>query len=439
MARDRSLHKLIDGDLQRSEIDDDDIPDVTDEFYAFWASKGADDEYPDSPEYCAEDNTMSAAGLRRKEAELETIEQEALKILQEEERQIADAESWWERHAADKRQAFREMHRDTCDPALDHVVDQVSHCEPDVRSWVVNPSEQQQQQHHRPMFRELQRQLAVEAETGAIHGPIPLWDGTRCRDCERWPPPPPPAPPPPTVPQTPNAEESKLMHEQQKQVGDSKWREQQLQRQFDEQARFIWAEFGEVDASELPRQLAEEAATGCQPEEEELLQRELRRLEDTKGLLIYQLASMNAVLQNGKAEHLRLRSTLVEYKKKTKLMQLHASLWRGTVASRKRKINAGNVRLHNLKVDRHWLKKQRKKLRGQAAMKERELAVQVNQNRDQEASIDVWFAGLSEDEARFALGHLKKRKEVKKADAERTKSIASSNALPSSSSRGCQP
>ena len=152
MARDRSLHKLIDGDLQRSEIDDDDIPDVTDEFYAFLASKGADDEYPDSPEYCAEDNTMSAAGLRRKEAELETIEQEALKILQEEERQIADAESWWERHAADKRQAFREMHRDTCDPALDHVVDsaarsrhslgmesepvfgEVSHCEPDVRS-----------------------------------------------------------------------------------------------------------------------------------------------------------------------------------------------------------------------------------------------------------------------------------------------------------------
>ena len=118
MARDRSLHKLIDGDLQRSEIDDDDIPDVTDEFYAFWASKGADDEYPDSPEYCAEDNTMSAAGLRRKEAELETIEQEALKILQEEERQIADARSWWERHAADKRQAFREMHRDTCDPAM---------------------------------------------------------------------------------------------------------------------------------------------------------------------------------------------------------------------------------------------------------------------------------------------------------------------------------
>ena len=101
-------------------------------------------------------------------------------------------------------------------------------------------------------------------------------------------------------------------------------------------------------------------------------------------------------------------------------MQLHATLWRGTVASRNRKINAGNVRLHNLKVDRHWLKKQRKKLRGQAAMKERELAVQVNQNRDQEASIDVWFAGLSEDEARLALGHLKKRKEAKKADAQRT-------------------
>ena len=101
-------------------------------------------------------------------------------------------------------------------------------------------------------------------------------------------------------------------------------------------------------------------------------------------------------------------------------MQLHATLWRGTVASRNRKINAGNVLLQKLKVDRRWLKKQRKTLRGQAAMKERELAVQVNQNRDQEASIDVWFAGLSEDEARLALGHLKKRKEAKKADAQRT-------------------
>ena len=72
-------------------------------------------------------------------------------------------------------------------------------------------------------------------------------------------------------------------------------------------------------------------------------------------------------------------------------------------------------------------------------MKERELAVLVNQDREQEASIDLWFAGLPEEEASFVLGYLKKKKEDKKADAESTNSIPSSNAFPSSSSRGCQP
>ena len=180
---------------------------------------------------------------------------------------------------------------------------------------------------------------------------------------------------------------------------------------------------------------------GCQPEEEQLpvdavlaarlstLQEELRRELEINASRRYSLAYLRAARVNLKAERYRLMTTLAEVIKKKKLMQLHGRLWRGTIAIRKRKIYAGRMVKHYLKTDRRWWTKHLRNLKRELAPKQRELAALEKQEREQEASIDLWFEGLPHEEGSF----LRWYHEDIKADADGTTSI------PSSSRSGCQP
>ena len=93
-------------------------------------------------------------------------------------------------------------------------------------------------------------------------------------------------------------------------------------------------------------------------------------------------------------------------------MQLHGRLWRGTIAIRKR-----CRELAELAIQR------------ELAPMQRELAALEKQEREQTASIDLWLAGLPQEEGSF-LGWYH---EDIKADVDGT------NSIPSSSRSGCQP
>ena len=156
---------------------------------------------------------------------------------------------------------------------------------------------------------------------------------------------------------------------------------------------------------------------GCQSEEEELpvdavlaarlstLQEELRRETEIYASRSYSLACLTTSRDNAKAETYRLKATLAEVVKKKKQMQLHARLWRGTIAIRMRKINAGRKLNHYLKVDRHWWTNRLSYLTKELAPMQRELAALEKQEREQAASIHMWWDSLTHEEAMSAFLH----------------------------------
>ena len=265
-------------------------------------------------------------------------------------------------------------------PNSSHVFGDVSRCQPDIRSVVVNPSdavilttpveisaahdEQQQQQQQQ------QQQPQGSPMTG-IRGRIPLWDGTRWHQngvtCG-----------PPAKPCT------------------------------------LGLAYG-YDPRTQPLLFHGTASRhGCQPEEEELpedavlaarrstLQEELRRELEINACRRYLHAYLPAARDNMKAERYRLMTTLAEVIKKKKHMQLHARLWRGTLAIRERQIYADRMVTHYLKIDRRWWTKRLRNLKRESAPMQRELAALEKQEREQAASIDLWFEGLPQE------GHSKK-------------------------------
>ena len=288
-------------------------------------------------------------------------------------------------------------------PNSSHVFGDVSRCQPDIRSVVVNPSDaviittpvemsvahdEQQQQQQQPQGSPM---------TG-IHGPIPLWDGTRWHQngvtCGR-----------PAKPCT------------------------------------LGLAYGYDPRTQPPLFHGTAPHHGCQPEEKELpvdavlaarlstLQEELRRELEINASRRYSLAYLLTARDNMKAERYRLMTTLAEVIKKKKLMQLHARLWRGTIAIRKRKIYAGRMVKYYDKLDRRWWTEQLRNLKRELAPMQRELAALEKQEREQTASIDLWWDGLPQEEGSF----LRWYHEDVKADADGTNSIASS------SRSGCQP
>jgi hypothetical protein len=285
-------------------------------------------------------------------------------------------------------------------PNSSHVLGDVSRCQPDIRSVVVNPSdaviittpvvmsvahdEQQQQQK--------QQQQPQGSPLTGIHGPIPLWDGTRWHQngvtCGR-----------PAKPCT------------------------------------LGLAYGYDPRKQPPFFHGTAPRHGCQPGEKELpvdaelaarrstLQEELRRELEINALRRSSLRRLRQARDNMKRSRHWLMTTLAGVIKKKKLMQLHARLWRGTIAIRNRKIYAGRMVKHYLKIDRRWWTKKLKNLKRELAPMQRELAALEKQEREQTASIDLWFEGLPHEEESF----LRWYHEDIKADADGTNSIPSSS------------
>ena len=285
-------------------------------------------------------------------------------------------------------------------PNSSHVLGDVSRCQPDIRSVVVNPSdaviittpvvmsvahdEQQQQQK--------QQQQPQGSPLTGIHGPIPLWDGTRWHQngvtCGR-----------PAKPCT------------------------------------LGLAYGYDPRTQPPLFHGTAPHHGCQPEEEDLpvdavlaarrstLQEELRRELEINASRRSSLRRLRQARDDMKATNQLLMTTLAGVIKKKKLMQLHALLWRGTIAIRNQKIYAGRMVKHNLKIDCRWWTKKLKNLKRELAPMQRELAALEKQEREQNASIDLWFAGLPQEEGSFLRWY---HDEIK-ADADGTNSIPSSS------------
>ena len=286
-------------------------------------------------------------------------------------------------------------------PNSSHVLGDVSRCQPDIRSVVVNPSdaviittpvemsvahdEQQQQQ-------QKQQQQPQGSPLTGIHGPIPLWDGTRWHQngvtCGR-----------PAKPCT------------------------------------LGLAYGYDPRTQPPLFHGTAPHHGCQPGEKDLpvdavlaarrstLQEELRRELEINALRRSSLRRLRQARDNMKHERHRLMTTFAGVIKKKKLMQLHARLWRGTIAIRNQKIYAGRMVKHNLKIDCRWWTKKLKNHKMELAPMQRELAALEKQEREQNASIDLWFAGLPQEEGSFLRWY---HDEIK-ADADGTNSIPSSS------------
>ena len=291
-------------------------------------------------------------------------------------------------------------------PNSSHVLGYVSRCQPDIRSVVVNPSgavilttqvgmsvvhdEQQQQQK--------QQQQPQGSPLTGIHGPIPL------RDVTRW-------------------------HQNGVTCGRPA------------KTCTLGLAYGYDPRKQPPFFHGAALRHGCQPGEKELpvdaelaarrstLQEELRRELETNASRRYALAYLPAARDSLKAVRYRLMTKLAEVTKEKKLMQLHARLWKGSIAIRNRKIYAGRMVNHYLKIDRRWWTKHLRNLKRELAPKQRELAALEKQDREQEASIDLWFEGLPQEEGSF----LRWYHEDIKADADGTTSI------PFLSRSGCQP
>ena len=261
-------------------------------------------------------------------------------------------------------------------PNSSHVLGDVSRCQPDIRSVVVNPrdaviittpvvmsvvpDEQQQQQK--------QQQQPQGSPLTGIHGPIPLWDGTRWHQngvtCGR-----------PAKPCT------------------------------------LGLAYGYDPRKQPPFFHGTAPRHGCQPGETELpadavlaarrstLQEELRRELEINASRRSSLRRLRQARDDMKATNRLLMTTLAGVIKKKKLMQLHARLWRGTIAIRKRTIYAQRKVNHYLKVDRHWWTKQLKYLTRELASMQRELAALEKQEREQTASIHMWYDRLPQGEA----------------------------------------
>ena len=84
---------------------------------------------------------------------------------------------------------------------------------------------------------------------------------------------------------------------------------------------------------------------------------------------------------------------------KKKQMQLHARLWRGTIAIRMRKINAGRKLKRYLKVRNHRWSKLLSCLTRVLAPMQQELAALEKQEREQAASMHMWWDSLTNEEA----------------------------------------
>ena len=241
-------------------------------------------------------------------------------------------------------------------PNSSHVFRDVSRCRPDIRSVVVNPSDaviittpvemsvahdEQQQQQQQPQGSPM---------TG-IHGPSPLWDGTR------W-------------------------HQNDVTCGPPATMDMDMTYGYDPRPL-------------VPLFHGTAPRYGCQPEEEEPTmvapQTMAARLSTVQEESRRELAYLRAVRVNLKAERYRLMIRLAGVikkksiiKKNLPLMHSERRLWRETSAIMKRCRKLAKLAIQ-----------------GELAPMQRELAALEKQEREQTASIDLWLAGLPQEEGSF--------------------------------------